>query len=121
MHEGHQGVFSLFLEGHSHCRLFSQGFGRHPRMLNSSRTLDLRESAIMGRPLERPEKETVDFRIQRELLGSIPGIAGDLRIQPSIEYLSQGSRDCSFELKFKGLLRFSITFFSFFFLSRKYC
>src|SRR5579864_6565910 len=104
MHEGHQGLVSLSLEGHGHCRLFSEGLRRYPRVLNPSRSLDHHEPAIMGRPLERPEKEPVDFRIQ-----------------PSIEYLSQGSRDRSFKLKFKGLLRVLHYLFSFFFLSLKYC
>jgi hypothetical protein len=76
MREGHQGPVSLFLEGHGHCRFFTQGLRRYPRMLNPSRSLDHREPAIMGRPIERPVKEPVDFRIEQELLGCIPGIFG---------------------------------------------
>ena len=63
MHEGHQGVFSLLLEGHGNRRLLSQRVRRRPGMLNSTRPLDLSKAAVMGRRLESPVEETVDFRI----------------------------------------------------------
>ena len=63
MYKGDQGVFPLFLEGHSNRRLLSQCIRRHPCMLNSARPLDLRESAVMRRAFEGPVKETVYFRI----------------------------------------------------------
>src|SRR5580692_6176267 len=90
-------------------------------MLNSTRPLDLRESAVMGRPLEGPVKEPVYLRIQNKLFGCIPGIAGDLWIQPCIKHLTRRSRDCSFKPEFKCLSGFIHYFFSFFFLSLEYC
>src|SRR5271154_5616380 len=90
-------------------------------MLNSTRPLELRESAVMGGSLEGPVKEPVYFRIQDELFGCIPGIAGDLWIQPGIEHFARRSGDCSFKLKLDGLRGFCHRLFSFFFLSLKYC
>src|SRR5215469_15779761 len=90
-------------------------------MLNSTRPLDLRESAVMGRPLEGPVEEPVDLRIQKQLFGCVPGIAGNVWIQPRIEHFVRRSRDRSFKLEFKGLLRILHHFFSFFFLSLKCC
>src|ERR1700740_1839695 len=91
-------------------------------MLNSTGSLDLRESAVMGCPLEGPVEEPVHFRIQNKLFGCVPGIARDLWVQPRIVNLTRWSRDRSFELKFNGLRGFVHRFFSFFFfLSLKYC
>src|ERR1700737_4593494 len=73
-------------------------------MLDSTRPLDLRESAVMGRPLEGPVKEPVYFRIQQ-----------------CIEHLAGRSGDCSFKLKFNGLGSCPHYFCPFFFLSLKYC
>src|SRR5215469_4978106 len=89
-------------------------------MLNSTRPLDLRESAVMGRPLEGPVEEPVYFRIQNQLFGGVPGIARNLWIQPRIEHFARKSRDCSFELEFKILVRVLHHFFSFF-LSLRCC
>src|SRR5271169_674410 len=81
MHQCHPRAFSLFLEGKSDHRLLSQGVWRHPGMLNSARSLDFRESAVMGRPfLALHIKEPVHFRIQKQLESRIPEIAGDLWI-----------------------------------------
>jgi len=57
-------------------------------MLNPSRPVDLRESAVRGRALENPVAEPIYFRIQNEFFGCIPGVAADFWIQPPIEYLT---------------------------------
>src|SRR5215469_1983211 len=122
MHKGHKRGLLLFLKGHGYCRFFSHCVRRHPGMLNSTRSLELRESAVMGRSLEGPVKKSVYLRIQRELFSCIPRISGNLGIEPCIEDLTERSWDRSFKLKFKGLGRVLHYFFSFFFfLSLKYC
>src|SRR5215469_1034505 len=90
-------------------------------MPNSIRPLDLRESAVMGRPLKGPIKEAVHFRIQDEFFGGIPRVAGDPWIQPRIVNFTWKRGDCSFKRKFEGLPRVLHRFFSLFFLSLKYC
>src|SRR4029079_4481812 len=76
MHQGHQSIFSLLLEGHSNHRFFSQGIWRHPGMLHSIRPVKFRESAVMGRPSQTPVEESVQLRIQQKPFGCMPGITG---------------------------------------------
>src|SRR5215469_13485783 len=57
MHKGHECSLSLFLEGHGYFRFFSRSVRRHPGMLHSARPLELRKSAVMGRPLKGPVEE----------------------------------------------------------------
>src|SRR6516164_3505863 len=118
MHEGHECVVSVFLEGQSNDRLLSQGIWRHPGVLNPTRPLDLRESAVMGRPLEGPVKEAVYLRVQYKFFGCIPGIAGDFWIQPRIENLTRSGRDCALKLEFHRFRRCLHCFFSFFLSSK---
>src|SRR3982074_62621 len=68
VHEGHDRLLTLLREGHGNHRLFAQGARRHPGMLQATRSLELGESAVMGRSLEGPVKESVSFRIHDELL-----------------------------------------------------
>src|SRR5208283_2413403 len=121
MYEGHQSVFSLFLKSYGNRRFFSQGVRRHPGMLNSTWSLHLGKPPVMGYTFRPPIKEPVYFRIQEQLVSHIPRIAGDLRIQPPVKDLTRRSRNCSFHFEFKGLRRALHDFFSFFFLSLKYC
>src|SRR5215467_6067746 len=90
-------------------------------MLNSARPLDLRESAVMGCSLEGPVKEPVYFRIQNKPFRCVPGVAGNLWIQPPVKHFTRRSRDRSFNLKFNGLGVCPHFFLSFFLLSLKYC
>src|ERR1700742_1883737 len=59
MHKGHQGVFSLFLKGHSDRRFFAKGARRYPGMLNLIRTLHLRKSPVVRSSFEGPVKEPI--------------------------------------------------------------
>src|SRR6185312_10601146 len=120
VHERHYRVLSLLPEGHRHCRFMTESARRHPSVLNSARPLELRESAVMGRTFEGPIEQPIYLRIQQELFGRIPGIAGDFWIQPRIEYFVRSRRDSSLKLEFKRLRRFRHYFISFFFLSLKY-
>jgi hypothetical protein len=47
----------------------------------------------MGSPLDGPIEESVHLRIKDQLVGHIPGIAGNLWINPAIEYLAYWSGD----------------------------
>src|SRR5271170_4829054 len=124
MHEGQQGVFSLFREGQRYDRFFAQGVRRQPGMLDSTRPLHLSESPVMGNALEAAVKEPVHFRIQEQLLtpiGAMPQTAEEIWTQPVIKHALRKSREGSFKLRFKGLLRVLDHFFTFFFLSLKCC
>src|SRR5215469_10846380 len=122
MEEGHQRGFSPFFKGHRNHRLVSQGVWRYPRVLNSIRSISLREPSVVGLPPDEPVKEPVYLRVQNQFVGLMEGSARHFGIQPSVEHLTWRSRDCSFKSEFKGLCGFPHRFFSLFaFLTLKYC